>query len=135
MGSALSTVGESVAAKMAEKQKETMAAQRDAQAKMMEANIKRQVAIQMAATRERLNWQLGFWLAANVGVAARFIKTKTVHPVSIFPVVILPYIMAYQADLAYGNKMDRIKAEADRILVRAACAACLCPLLTRRAAS
>jgi len=53
-----------------------------------------------------------------LGVTARYIKTKSVPTVAFVPVVVIPYLMAYQADLAYGNKADRIYNEANRILVR-----------------
>ena len=120
MGGVLSTAGESVANKMAENQKATMASQREAQQKMMETNMKRQVAIQMAATRERLNWQFVGWSIVTTAIGVRFAATKQIHATAAFPLVILPYLMLYQADMAYGNKMDRIKAESDRILVRGA---------------
>ena len=53
-----------------------------------------------------------------LGVTARYIKTKSVPTAAFVPIVVIPYLMAYQADLAYGNKADRIYNEANRILVR-----------------
>ena len=53
-----------------------------------------------------------------LGVTARYIKTKSVPTVAFVPIVVIPYLMAYQVDLAYGNKADRIYNEANRILVR-----------------
>jgi len=38
-------------------------------------------------------------------------------PVAVVPLTLFPIVMAYQADFAYGNKADRIKEEADKILV------------------
>ena len=143
MGSALSSVGESVATKMGEKQKEMATIQRENQMKMMEAQMKKQISMQMASTREFLNWQAGVYGLLVVAVTGRVLAKKPVYAAAGVPlirlisffsfffffskdfvltliliiIIVFPIIMAYQADLAYGNKLDRIKAEADRILV------------------
>lgn len=140
MGSALSSVGSAVATTMAEKQQEAMKAQREAQQKMMGDQMKRQISMQVAMTRERLLWQGVFYctvddnvivLSAHLtrpaavfltGFIAAKLKGVPVPHAAASPIILIPYFMLYQADMAYGNKLDRVKAEADRILVCPSCA-------------
>ena len=49
------------------------------------------------------------------GVGLRALARKPVPAAALGPIFVIPYIMAYQADLAYGNKSDRIYHEANRI--------------------
>lgn len=46
----------------------------------------------------------------------RYVKTK--HPAVWFPLLPLSFVVGYQADMAWGNKMDRVIAEADRIVAK-----------------
>ena len=41
----------------------------------------------------------------------------THKPVTVAPLLPLTFIVAYQADLAYGTKINRIKSEAENILM------------------
>ena len=74
MGQALSApltaVSQGFADKMAENQKAAMSAQRDMQRANMEFQMKRQLSMQMAMTRERLNWQGAFYRTASSACAA-----------------------------------------------------------------
>lgn len=47
-------------------------------------------------------------------VRPRYRKTKA--PAILTPLVPLTFIVAYQGDLAYGSKLERIKGEAENIL-------------------
>ena len=51
------------------------------------------------------------------GVGLRLLTRQPVPAAAIVPILVIPYIMAYQVDLAYGNKSDRIYHEANRIQV------------------
>ena len=42
---------------------------------------------------------------------------KTKRPAVVAPLLPLTFIVGYQADLAYGSKMNRIKGEAENILM------------------
>ncbi|KAK3732588.1 hypothetical protein QZH41_016067, partial [Actinostola sp. cb2023] len=44
----------------------------------------------------------------------RYVKTK--NPAIIAPFIPLSFIVGYQADYAYGNKVERIRDEAERIM-------------------
>ena len=57
------------------------------------------------------------------GIGLRAAVGKPIPTVALGPLLLVPYIMAYQVDLAYGNKADRIYNEANRILVSAVTAA------------
>eukprot|EP00160_Parvularia_atlantis_P002591 Unigene12158_Nuclearia_a/m.36965 Unigene12158_Nuclearia_a/g.36965 ORF Unigene12158_Nuclearia_a/g.36965 Unigene12158_Nuclearia_a/m.36965 type:complete len:143 (-) Unigene12158_Nuclearia_a:65-493(-) len=123
MGGAISSLqanvlnlGEGVAGKMAEKQREAMAAQ---QAFMMQ-QAKRQQAIMMAQQREQLVWEAGAWALVATATTMRTVVSRRFPAPAAVPLLVLPYLMAYQVDMAYGNKMDRIKAESDRILAEEA---------------
>ncbi|KAL5486494.1 hypothetical protein EMCRGX_G018982 [Ephydatia muelleri] len=74
----------------------------------------RMVATQLAVAREAMYWWGGFYSLCLVGLTAGFLKTK--KPGVIVPIVPLSFVVGYQADMAFGNKMERIVAEADRIL-------------------
>ena len=41
---------------------------------------------------------------------------RTKKPAAIVPLLPLTFIVGYQADLAYGSKVNRIRAEAENIL-------------------
>jgi len=64
LSSPLAAAGDAFSSKMAERQKETMAMQREFQRQAMENQMKRQMAMRMASTRETLQWQVGFWCTA-----------------------------------------------------------------------
>jgi len=112
----LVSAGEAVGSKMAEKQKEMVVVQRENQKQMMMEQMKKQLSMQMAAQREQLNWEFGtFGFFGSVLVLAKMSKKHVPAPAAI-PFLLASVIMAYQVDFAYGNKMDRVKKEADKIL-------------------
>jgi len=125
MGSTFSSIGTAVAGEMQKKQLETMELQRENQRKMMELQMKRQISMQMAATREMLYWQFGTYCLFLLAATAGTIKMKKLHPAVVVPGVVGPIIMGYQVDLAWGNKSDRIKIEAEKGLRNSVTSACL----------
>merc|ERR1739844_187545 len=74
----------------------------------------RMVASQVAGAREMFLWLGGFYVIAGSGMIAGFARTK--KPAAIVPLLPLTFIVGYQADLAYGSKVNRIKAEAENIM-------------------
>ncbi|XP_063914846.1 plasminogen receptor (KT) isoform X2 [Zophobas morio] len=72
----------------------------------------RMVALEIAKSRELFYWFGSFYLISLVGsIAAR--KQRLV---TLLPLVPLTFVTAYQADLAYGNKIHRILVEAEHIM-------------------
>merc|ERR1719436_1993261 len=60
-------------------------------------------------------WWATFYVVASFAMIRGYRKTKT--PAALAPVLPLTFVLDYQADLAYGTKMNRIKAEAENILM------------------
>ena len=72
----------------------------------------RQVAQQLAMVREAFNWWGGFYGIAALGLLAGYVRTK--NPAVISPLIPLTFVVGYQADMAMGNKMERILSELER---------------------
>ncbi|XP_019868642.1 plasminogen receptor (KT) [Aethina tumida] len=75
----------------------------------------REVALEIAKNRELFYWYGSFYLTSIAWVTSnlRHFKRKSFAISSLIP---LTFIMAYQADLAYGNKLHRILVEAEHIM-------------------
>jgi len=84
------------------------------QIQMQDQMRERMVAQQVAKAREMFLWLGSFYVLAGGGMLAGFLRTK--KPVAIAPLLPLTFLVGYQADLAYGSKMNRIKAEAENIM-------------------
>ncbi|XP_037926183.1 plasminogen receptor (KT) isoform X2 [Hermetia illucens] len=74
----------------------------------------RELALNIARNRELFYWITNFYIVSLVGFISRYRKTKRLGVLT--PLVPLSFITAYYADLAYGNKIHRIRAEADMIM-------------------
>ena len=53
----------------------------------------------------------------NLNVRPLYRYRKSKNPATLAPFLPLSFVVGYQADLAYGTKMNRIKAEAENILM------------------
>lgn len=84
------------------------------QIQMQNAMRERMVASQVAGAREMFLWLGSFYVIAGAGMIAGFARTK--KPAAIVPLLPLTFVVGYQADLAYGSKVNRIRAEAENIL-------------------
>ncbi|CAG9855306.1 unnamed protein product [Phyllotreta striolata] len=74
----------------------------------------RLVALEIAKSRELFFWFSAFYLTSFTwAVTCYRYKRK---PVFLVPLVPLTFIIAYQADLAYGTKLHRIIVESEHIL-------------------
>uniref|UniRef100_A0A8D0C1R7 Plasminogen receptor with a C-terminal lysine n=1 Tax=Salvator merianae TaxID=96440 RepID=A0A8D0C1R7_SALMN len=74
----------------------------------------RQMAMQIAWTREFLKYFGAFYGLAAMGLTVGAIKKK--KPGLFLPVVPLSFILAYQYDMAYGSLLQRMKSEAENVL-------------------
>eukprot|EP00092_Neocalanus_flemingeri_P088195 GFUD01111410.1.p1 GENE.GFUD01111410.1~~GFUD01111410.1.p1 ORF type:complete len:154 (+),score=49.66 GFUD01111410.1:220-681(+) len=84
------------------------------QIQMQDQMRERMVAMQIAKAREMFLWLGSFYVFAGGAMVAGFARTK--KPAAIAPLLPLTFLVGYQADLAYGSKLNRIKAESENIL-------------------
>lgn len=111
MGGAITKPLEAQQAKMAEAQNAMIARQLEMQQVMRE----RMVATQIAMARDMLRFYGVVYGFALVGLSAGAVVKR--NPAMLAPLVPLSAVLAYQYDLAYHTKMDRVVAEAEAILL------------------
>ncbi|KAG9266320.1 plasminogen receptor (KT) [Astyanax mexicanus] len=75
----------------------------------------RQMAMQVAWSREFIKYYGTFFGLATFALTAGAIKNK--KPGLFVPVVPLSFVMAYQLDMAYGTLIHRMRGEAESIMV------------------
>lgn len=74
----------------------------------------RQMAMQIAWSREFLNYFGSFFTVATLGLTVGAIKRR--KPFLLAPTIPLGFILAYQMDSAYGTLVYRIRGEAENIM-------------------
>lgn len=74
----------------------------------------RQMAMQIAWSREFLKYFGSFFAVATVGLTAGAIKRK--NPGMLAPIIPLSFIFAYQMDSAYGTLINRMRGEAENVM-------------------
>ncbi|XP_047228315.1 plasminogen receptor (KT) [Girardinichthys multiradiatus] len=74
----------------------------------------RQMAMQIAWSREFLKYFGSFFAVATLGLTAGAIKSRKVGMMA--PIVPLSIILAYQMDNAYGTLIYRMRGEAENIM-------------------
>ncbi|XP_072228324.1 plasminogen receptor (KT) [Leuresthes tenuis] len=74
----------------------------------------RQMAMQIAWSREFLKYYGSFFTVATLGLTAGAIKRK--KPGLLAPIVPLGFILTYQMDSAYGTLIYRMRGEAENIM-------------------
>ena len=74
----------------------------------------RLLAMQIARARELLNWFTAFYAISVTSLSMSYRRTR--KPGFLMPIIPLTFVLAYQADLAYGTKLQRIRAEAEHIM-------------------
>ena len=67
------------------------------------------VAMQLAVSRELLNWFGSFLVVAAAGLITGF--RRSAKPCVLVPFLPLTFVLGYQVDLAYGSKLNRIRGE------------------------
>ena len=93
------------------------------QARMMERQMElqqemraRMMAAQIAGTRDMLNFMGAFGVVAAAGLARA--AQRSGNPAFLGPLVPFSFVLAYQADFAYGDKVGRITRNAEEILAK-----------------
>ncbi|KAK4300149.1 hypothetical protein Pmani_017552 [Petrolisthes manimaculis] len=94
---------------------ETQRVQLERQIHMQNEMREKMMSMQVARSRELLYWFGSFYIVAALGMITGFRRSK--KPGTLVPLLPLSFILAYQADMAYGSKLNRIKLEAENILV------------------
>ncbi|KAJ6640605.1 Plasminogen receptor (KT) [Pseudolycoriella hygida] len=74
----------------------------------------RELALEISRSRELFFWLGSFYAVTLMGIVSRYRTTRRSGVLA--PVIPLSFILAYYADLAYGSKIYRIRAEADMIM-------------------
>ncbi|CAH0760204.1 unnamed protein product [Diatraea saccharalis] len=69
----------------------------------------RQMAMQIAKNRDTCLWLTAFYCAASTALFTGFRRTKRAY--FLIPMVPLTFVTLYYWDLAYGNKVHRIRCE------------------------
>ncbi|CAD8066873.1 unnamed protein product [Paramecium sonneborni] len=107
-------MGQTIANSMKENQKEM---QKEMQKKQLEMLLKQrqtQLAIQFASGKEFFHWFASFYTIIFPLCIIGALKKK--NPLPLIPLVPLGFVCGYQYDMYYGNKMERIKKEAERLI-------------------
>eukprot|EP01080_Neovahlkampfia_damariscottae_P000351 gene351-6765_t len=117
-------MGNSIAQSMAENQKIVMREMQEEQlGKMWDQMVRGQermrrlqMSMAIAMTKERLNWMGGVYGLFTCGLTIRVLKKQPVPPIVIVPMILGGALIGYQADLAYGNKANRINKMTEEIM-------------------
>ncbi|XP_068091682.1 plasminogen receptor (KT) [Hyperolius riggenbachi] len=88
--------------------------QLERQIQMQNQMRERQMAMQIAWTREFLKYYGTFFSLAALGLTAGAIKGK--KPALFVPVIPLGFVFAYQYDMGYGTLIRRMKGSAESII-------------------
>ncbi|CAM1306858.1 PLGRKT (predicted) [Pycnogonum litorale] len=88
--------------------------QMERQIQMQNQMRERQMSMQIARTREMFYWLGSFYVITSVGLLAGYRKIR--KPIILGPLLPLTFFVGYFGDMAYGNKLHRIKSEAENIM-------------------
>ncbi|XP_077592933.1 plasminogen receptor (KT) [Stigmatopora nigra] len=88
--------------------------QMERQMMMQNQMRERQMAMQIAWSREFLKYFGAFFAVTSTGLTAGALKSK--KPALLAPILPLSFIFAYQMDSAYGTLIQRIRGEAESIM-------------------
>ncbi|KAI8432579.1 hypothetical protein MSG28_013566 [Choristoneura fumiferana] len=78
----------------------------------------RQMALQIAKNRDTCLWLTVFSITTATGLFTGFRRTKRQY--LLMPLIPLSFLTLYYWDLAYGNKVHRIRMEAEHIMTHEA---------------
>ncbi|XP_047506543.1 plasminogen receptor (KT) [Pieris napi] len=84
------------------------------QIQMQNQMADRQRATAVAKSRDLFLWITTFNITATTGLFTGFRRTKRAY--FLFPLIPLTFVNLYYWDLAYGNKLHRIRMEAEHIM-------------------
>ena len=101
-----------------EKQREAFKLQQLAQIKSLKRQRDFEIANKIALCRDRVWWMTAFYITMGTVSIGRMIHLRQFAPLplSFVPYVLVPYLVGYQADLAYGNKAERINKMVQKII-------------------
>jgi hypothetical protein len=72
--------------------------------------------------REMLYWQAGLATFASIAVLQNFIRTQSIDRRLLVPFVPAMFVIGYQVDMVYADKMNTIRRELCFTLVVSICA-------------
>lgn len=72
-----------------------------------------QMAVAKARVRDMFHFQAAF---ASLAIPALLVQVHHGNKVAAAPILVLSFLLAYQWDMAYGNKMDRLRHMAEEML-------------------
>jgi len=101
-----------------ENMKKQQQEQRENMMKMEIRKAKVEQAVRRAAARDNAKWTGSLAVLALTAVGARRAAGAQVHGALAVPPVILTVATCYLADMGWGNKMERIKADAQEELAK-----------------
>ncbi|XP_071119202.1 plasminogen receptor (KT)-like isoform X2 [Haliotis cracherodii] len=87
----------------------TSVIQMERQIQMQNQMRERMMAMQIARARDIFVWFGSFYTLASLGMIAGFSKQR--KPTVLIPALPLTFLLAYQYDMAYGNKMERMREQ------------------------
>ncbi|KAL0479605.1 hypothetical protein AKO1_007705 [Acrasis kona] len=111
-------MGNLITGAIVEKQREGAIQSRLADLKQMKKQRDFTMAMNMAQVRERIFWMLGFYGTMSLITVTRVVVIRRIEPLPLksIPLILVPFMVGYQIDYAYGTKSDRIYKEARKIL-------------------
>nr|XP_011454861.2 plasminogen receptor (KT)-like [Crassostrea gigas]XP_011454862.2 plasminogen receptor (KT)-like [Crassostrea gigas] len=86
------------------------------QIQMQNQMREKQMAMMVARSRDLFQWFGAFYATYAFAAIAANMKSKGKNKAMVAPLLPLTFILGYQYDLAYGEKMERMRKEADRVL-------------------
>ncbi|XP_045158865.1 plasminogen receptor (KT)-like [Mercenaria mercenaria] len=114
MGSVVGKVMEENFKKQQEFMEKSQSEMLERQIQMQNQMRERQAAMMIARSRDMFQWWSAFYATLAVMGIAGFVKKKS--PAALAPLVPFGFIVGYQYDLAYSTKMQRCRAEAERVM-------------------
>eukprot|EP01133_Synstelium_polycarpum_P001347 gene1347-1541_t len=109
MGNTVSSMPEKMVDKMKIMQTDMMEKQLGNQIRLQDRMMKKQIAFQVAMTRERTYWFAGATGLVAFAALAQTLKNKAVPKMAMPPLAVLTLATAYQWDLGFNNKMNRVR--------------------------
>ncbi|CAD8056974.1 unnamed protein product [Paramecium primaurelia] len=107
-------MGSTITNSMKENQKEMQKEMQKKQLEMMLKQRQTQLAMQFASGKEFFNWFASFYALIFPLCILGALKKKSPFP--IIPLIPLGFVCGYQYDMYYGDKMKRIRLEAERLI-------------------
>eukprot|EP00490_Sorites_sp_Unknown_P024653 CAMPEP_0114661302 /NCGR_PEP_ID=MMETSP0191-20121206/22173_1 /TAXON_ID=126664 /ORGANISM="Sorites sp." /LENGTH=153 /DNA_ID=CAMNT_0001893311 /DNA_START=84 /DNA_END=545 /DNA_ORIENTATION=+ len=111
---ALASIGENMAKNMKQTMKENGDMMVENQKKVAMQRREMMMATNIAFARDQFKFLSAF--TGTVGTLGIIAFAKKRNPAGLIPLLPLSFLLAYQYDMCYGNKMLRVRDEANKIL-------------------